>query len=121
MMLAAREVALRVNGMRVTDAKMRLAKNGPQIIMRAPLAFDVAVDDNSTLELLELSHPPEIRPKLPNRGWRKVSLRNLIGSEGRQHLAIAQIVADTRFPPWKFARFLAAKIAAAISRTRFRP
>lgn len=77
MMLAAREVVLRVNGMRVTDAKMRLAKNGPQLIMRAPLAFDVAVDDNSTLELLELSHPPEIRPKLPNRGWRKVSLRNL--------------------------------------------
>ena len=79
-MLTAREVALRVNGLRVTEAKVRLGKNGPQLIIKDQLLGELAVDNNDkfTLELLELSHPREIRRKLPNRGWRKVSLRILI-------------------------------------------
>jgi hypothetical protein len=36
-----------------------------------------AADETFTLELLELLHPPEIRNKLPNGSWRKVSLRML--------------------------------------------
>jgi hypothetical protein len=39
---------------------------------------EFAVDRNFTLELLELLHPPEMRLRLPNGGWRKVPLRVLI-------------------------------------------
>jgi hypothetical protein len=35
-------------------------------------------DETFILELLELVHPHEIRRRLPNGGWRKVSLRILI-------------------------------------------
>ncbi len=37
MMLATRNVALRVNGVRVTEAKVRLGKNGPELIITDPL------------------------------------------------------------------------------------
>jgi hypothetical protein len=42
------------------------------------LLGEFVVDENSSLELLELLHPREIRRRLPNDGWRKVSLRILI-------------------------------------------
>jgi hypothetical protein len=77
MMLAARKVALRVNGMRVSEAKVRRRKTLSELIITDPIVGEFAVDDKSTLELLELLHPPEIRMRLPNRGWRRVSLRIL--------------------------------------------
>ena len=78
MMLAARNVALRVNRSRVTEAKVRLGENGPQLTITDPLLGEFAVDDRFTFELLELLFPPAMRQRLPNGGWRKVSLRILI-------------------------------------------
>jgi hypothetical protein len=43
------------------------------------LLGDVAIDDSSEVELLELLFPPEMRRRLPNGGWRRVSLRILMG------------------------------------------
>jgi hypothetical protein len=77
-MLVARKVAIRVNGVTVKQAKVRRAKSVPRLIITDPILGEFAVHDKFTLELLELLHPPEIRLKLPNRGWRKVSLRILI-------------------------------------------
>jgi|SRR6267378_5948136 len=82
MMLAARNVALRVNGLRVTEARISHGKEASKLIITDPLLGEVAVDDRFTFELLELLHPPEIRPRLPNGGWRKVSLRILIALLG---------------------------------------
>jgi hypothetical protein len=48
------------------------------LIITDLLLGDFAVDDSFTLELLELLFPPEMRQRLPNGGWRKVSLRILI-------------------------------------------
>lgn len=52
------------------------------LIVTGPILGEFAVDDRFTLELLELLHPPEIRLRLPNGGWRKVSLRILIALLG---------------------------------------
>jgi hypothetical protein len=78
MMLAARNVALRVNGLRVSEARISHGKKVSKLIITDPLLGEFAVDDRFTFELLELLHPPEIRLRLPNGGWRKVSLRILI-------------------------------------------
>jgi hypothetical protein len=78
MMLAARNVALRVNGSRVTRARVLVREKGPHFIVTDPILGEFAVNDRSTLELLELLHPPEMRLRLPNGGWRKVTLRILI-------------------------------------------
>jgi hypothetical protein len=48
------------------------------LVIAAPLLGEFAIDESFTLELLELLHPPEMRLRLPNGGWRKVSLRILI-------------------------------------------
>ena len=77
-MLAERKVALRVNGLRVTKARVRRGEKGPELIITDPLLGDFAIDERFTLELLELLFPPEMRQRLPNGGWRKVSLRILI-------------------------------------------
>ena len=77
-MLAERKVALRINGLRVTKARVRRGQKGPELIITDPLLGDFAIDDSFTLELLELLCPPEMRQRLPNGGWRKVSLRILI-------------------------------------------
>jgi hypothetical protein len=77
-MLAARNVALRVNGSRVKRAIVRRAKRLSTLIITDPLLGEFAVDDRFTFELLELLHPPQIFSRLPNGGWRKVSLRILI-------------------------------------------
>lgn len=78
MMLAAMNVALRVNGLRVTEARISHGGNVSKLIITDPLLGEFAVDDRFTFHLLELLHPPKIRPRLPNGGWRKVSLRILI-------------------------------------------
>jgi hypothetical protein len=77
-MLVERKVALRVNGLRVTKARVRRGEKGPELIITDPVLGDFAIDDSFTLELLELLLPPEMRQRLPNGGWRKVSLRILI-------------------------------------------
>jgi hypothetical protein len=77
-MLPARKVVLRVNGLRVTKARVRRAEKGPELIITDPVLGDFAIDESFTLELLELLFPPEMRQRLPNGGWRKVSLRILI-------------------------------------------
>jgi hypothetical protein len=78
MMLAARNVALRVNGICVKQARVCRRKMGLKLIIMDAILGEFAVDDDFTFELLELLHPPEIRLRLPNGGWRKVSLRILI-------------------------------------------
>ena len=77
-MLTARAVAFRVNGLRVTRARVRRGEKGQELIITDPLLGDFAVDERFTLELLELLVSPEMRQRLPNDGWRKVSLRILI-------------------------------------------
>jgi hypothetical protein len=77
-MLTDREVALRVNGLRVTKARVRRGEQGPELIITDPILGDFAIDERFTLELLELLVSPEMRQRLPNDGWRTVSLRILI-------------------------------------------
>ena len=77
-MLSARPVVLRVNGFPVTRVRVRLGKRGPELVITDPLLGEFPIDERFTLELLELLHPPEMRLRLPNGGWRKVSLRILI-------------------------------------------
>jgi len=71
-------VALRVNGLRVMKARIRRGQKGPELLITDSLLGEVSIDDSFTLELLELLFPPEMRQRLPNGGWRKVSLRILI-------------------------------------------
>ncbi len=78
-MLVERKIALRVNGLRVSKARVRRREKRPKLVITDPLLGDFAVDDSFTLELLELLFPPEMRHRLPNGGWRKVSLRILMG------------------------------------------
>jgi hypothetical protein len=77
-MLSARPVVLRVNGFPVTRVRVRLGKRGPELVIADPLLGEFPIDERFTLELLELLNPPEMRLRLPNGGWRKVSLRILI-------------------------------------------
>jgi len=77
-MLTARKVALRVNGVRTANARVRRVQTGLELVITDPRLGEFAVDENFTLELLELLHPHEIRRNLPNDGWRRVSLRILI-------------------------------------------
>ena len=77
-MLVARNVALRVNGVTVKQARVQRGNKVSKLIITDPLLGEFAVDDRFAFELLELLHPPEIRPRLPNGGWRKVSLRVLV-------------------------------------------
>jgi hypothetical protein len=77
-MLVARNVALRVNGVTVNQARVHHGNKASKLIITDPLLGEFRVDNKFTFELLELLHPPEIRPRLPNGGWRNVSLRILI-------------------------------------------
>jgi hypothetical protein len=77
-MLAPRKVALRVNGVLVTTARVCRGERGLELIITDPLLGDVAIDDSSEVELLELLFPPAMRERLPNGGLRKVSVRVLI-------------------------------------------
>ena len=64
--------------MRVTTARLRREEKGLELVIADPRLGEFAVDESFSLELLELSVPPEIRSRLPNGGWRTVSLRILI-------------------------------------------
>jgi hypothetical protein len=77
-MLPSRKVGLRVNGVRAVNARVLLGHEGPQLVITCPQLGEFAVDESSILELLELVHPRKIRSRLPNGGWRRVSLRILI-------------------------------------------
>lgn len=77
-MFAARKISLRVNGVQVANARVWSDQKGPQLVVIDPRIGDIAVVESFTLELLELVHPWEIRNRLPNGGWRRVSLRILI-------------------------------------------
>lgn len=77
-MLAARKVAVRVNGLRVTKATLRRGEKGPELVIMDPRLGELVIDESFMLELLELLYPSEIRQRLPNGGWRRVSLRILI-------------------------------------------
>ena len=78
MMLAARNVALRVSGSCVTQGRVHVREKGPQLIVTVSPLGDFVVDEDFTLEILELLHSPEMRERLPNGGWRNVSLRMLL-------------------------------------------
>ena len=71
-MIAARKVALRINGMQVTNATLRRGEEKLELVIADPLIGEFVIDENFTLELLELVHPHEIRSRLPKDGWRKV-------------------------------------------------
>ena len=81
-MSVARKVALRVNGVRTANARVRRVQKGLELIVVDPLIGEFVTDESFTLELLELVHPHEIRRRLPNGGWRRVSLRILIALLG---------------------------------------
>ena len=74
-MSPTRKVALRVNGVRSASATVRRSQKGLELVITDSRLGEFAADETFTLELLELLHPPEIRRKLPNGGWRKVALR----------------------------------------------
>ena len=88
-MSVARKVALRVNGVRTANARVRRVQKGLELVITDPRLGEFAADENFTLQLLELLHPPEIRRNLPNGGWRRVSLRILIAllRSGTVHVA----------------------------------
>lgn len=77
-MPAVRKIAPWVNGLRVTKARVHRGENVPELVITNSLPGDFAIYDSSKVELLELLFPPEVRQRLPNGGWRKVSLRILI-------------------------------------------
>ena len=70
----ARKVAVRVNGVRVANARVRSSQEGRELVIAGPILREFVADDGFTLELLELGHTHGIRIGLPNGGWRKVSL-----------------------------------------------
>ena len=73
-----RKVALRVNGRHLTKANLRRGEKELEFVIADPILGEFVADDGFTLELLELGHPHEIRSRLPNCGWRRVSLRILM-------------------------------------------
>jgi hypothetical protein len=85
----ARKVALRVNGMQMPKATLRRGEKDLELVIADPLVGEFVIDESCALELLELLHPHEIRSRLPNDGWRRVSLRILIAllRSGTVHVA----------------------------------
>ena len=67
-----------INDLSVTRAKVRHGEKRRELVIADPRLGEFAADESFTLELLELLHPRKIRNRLPNSGWRKVSLRILI-------------------------------------------
>jgi hypothetical protein len=78
-MIAVRRVALRVNGRHVTKATLRRKEKELELVIVDPFIGEFVIDENFTLEILELIHPHEIRRSLPNGGWRRVSVRITLG------------------------------------------
>lgn len=83
-------MALRVNGVRVANARVRGSQKGWQLVVTDPRFGECAADKTLTLELLELLHPPEIRNNLPNGAWRKISLAVLIALLGSGVVRVAE-------------------------------
>jgi len=77
-MLAARKVILRADGVRVMATRLNRGGKGLELMIADPLVGEFAVDDSFSLEVLELLVPPEMRERLPNGGWRRVSLKILL-------------------------------------------
>ena len=77
-MLTGRKVALRVNGVRAVNARLRPDPKGPQLVITDPWLEEFTIDESFNLELLDLVHPHEIRTRFPNGGWRRVSVRILV-------------------------------------------
>jgi len=77
-MPSTRNVNLRINEVSVTEAKLHSGKERVELVFTNPLLGEFTADESFTFELLELVIPPEIRSRLPNGGWRKVSPRILI-------------------------------------------
>lgn len=67
-MTATRKVALRVNGVRTANARVRRVEKGLELVVLDPLIGEFVVDESFTLELLELVHPHDVRNRLPNSG-----------------------------------------------------
>jgi hypothetical protein len=88
-MISARGVALRANGTHVTKATLRRKEKELELVIADPLIGEFVIDEDFTLEILELVHSHEIRRSLPNGGWRRVSLRLLIAllRSGTVHVA----------------------------------
>ena len=91
-MLIARKVALRVNGVYAINTRVRPDPKGSQLVITDPGLEEFVVEESFTLELLELVHPHEIRSRLPNGGWRRVSLRILIALLGS---GVVSVVAES--------------------------
>jgi hypothetical protein len=65
-------------------------EKGPELVITDPRLGELAADESFDLELLELLVPPDMRSKLPNGGWRKVSLRILIAQLRCEAVRIAE-------------------------------
>ena len=66
-MLTTRTVALRVNAVRATNARVRRVQKGLELVITDPRLGEFAVDEEFTLELLELLHPPKYEAKISER------------------------------------------------------
>ena len=93
-MMSARNVALRVDGVRVTKATLRRGARGPELVIADPILGDFGVDESFTLELLEPLIPSEMRSRLPNGGWRRVSLKIFIAPARSGTVRIAREICD---------------------------
>jgi len=60
------------------------------VVIADPLIGEFAVDRSFKVELLELVHVDEIRSRLPNGGWRRVSQRILIALLGSGAVRVAE-------------------------------
>jgi hypothetical protein len=74
-----RPVLLRVDGVEVRNARVRLFKKRLELVITDHLLGEFAISDGSKFELLELLFPQKMRGSLSNGGWREVSYRLLVG------------------------------------------
>ena len=86
----SRKVALRVNGRHVTEATLRRKEKEPELVVVDPIIGEFVIDESFTLEVLELLHPRKIRSRLPNGGWRRISLRIFIALLGSGAVRVAE-------------------------------
>jgi hypothetical protein len=71
-MLIARKVALRVNGVRTANARVRRIEKGLELVITDPRLGEFVADENFTLELLGFFTRTKSEGNLPNGGWRRV-------------------------------------------------
>ena len=73
----------------MTKTALRRKEKELELVIVDPFIGEFVIDENFTLEILELIHPHEIRMNLPNGGWRKVPLAILIAllRSGTVHVA----------------------------------